>query len=293
MVRWFENVPKLTSLKLKPPGLIELLLKRSFIISASDFVFHLGMIGLFLTALVMELSNLVPGFSSLFAGYGWLITRLHGITGAILLVGGVMYIYRYFSDRFFRLAYGRIFYVDLVFLVAIGTLGIMQSLQTWGFTPATEGFPLKIILVYSWLLVSLVGGGAVRHLMGTIGWRVFSMTGAMPAIYYSFSDGCGKCGKCIEVCPVYEAHGEREEDAPSLKLRKYLKMLATQKLSLNEVKKVAEDVYVCTLCGLCVGVCPYSFPYVSLYRDVLKYVNSLYRNVEMPKVTPPAIKVAT
>jgi NAD-dependent dihydropyrimidine dehydrogenase PreA subunit len=293
MARWFENAPKLTSLQLKPPGLIELLLKRSFIVSASDFVFHFGMIGLFLTALVMELANLVQGFSSLFAGYGWVITRLHGITGAILLVGGVVYVYRYFSNRFFRIAYGRIFYVDLAFLGAIGVLGITQSLQTWGFTPATEGLQLKIILVYSWLLVSLVGGGAVRHLLGTIGWRVFSITGAMPAIYYSFSDGCGKCGKCIEVCPLYEAHGERDEDAPALKLRKYLKMLATQKLSLTQVKRVAEDVYVCTLCGLCVGVCPYSFPYVSFYKDLLKYVNSLYKKVEIPTAIRSAVKVTT
>jgi ferredoxin len=206
---------------------------------------------------------------------------LHGISGAVLIVGGIVYVYRYFTDRYFRIAYGWMFYVDLAFLGAIGILGIDRSLMTWGIIPATQILPMKLVLVYSWLLVSLVGGGAARHLLGTIAWRVFGMTGAKPAIYYSFSDACGKCGKCNEVCPVYDALGGREEDAPSVKLRKYLKRLAGKELSVAELKKVVEDVYVCTLCGLCVGVCPYSFPYVDFYRDVLAHVNSLYEGLQV------------
>lgn len=283
MVRWFDKKYKLSSLELKPPGLIELLTKRA---TKTDMLFHWSMIGALITALVMELIYFISPPSTLGMSFLW----AHGILGSFLVLGGLAYFVKYWRDNYFLLVTDRIFLVDTLFIAAIATSGMILSLKVLGILPTTalglEG-TLHILLTYTWFVVSLFFNGAVRHALATIVWRIYGTTKTMsnPSI---FSDACGRCGKCVEACPLFEAY-EREEEAPALKLRKYLKKLATEDLSVEEKKKIVEDVYVCTLCGLCVGVCPYSFNFVDLYKKLLAQVNELYAQIRVGKTKTASI----
>ena len=129
--------------------------------------------------------------------------------------------------------------------------------------------------IYAWIVVSLLLGGAVRHALATVVWRLTSPE-KKHAVSLTFSDACGRCGRCVEVCPLYEATDGAKVEAPVLKLRRYFRMVATRSLSAGEVKSIAEQTAACTLCGLCVGVCPFSFNFVDMYKDLLGYANKIY-----------------
>lgn len=280
MARWFDKKYKLSSLELKPPGLIELLTERA---TKTDILFHWSMIGVLITALIMELFYFISPPSTLSTPFLW----AHGVLGSFLIFGGLAYFVKYWRDDYFVLTTNRMFLVDTLFIAAIATSGAMLSLKVLGILPPTalgvEG-TLHVSLTYTWFVVSLFFNGAARHALATIVWRLYGTAKTMsnPSI---FSDACGRCGKCVDACPLFEAYNGREEEAPALKLRKYLKKLATEDLSVEEKKKIVEDVYVCTLCGLCVGVCPYSFNFVDLYKTLLAQVNELYAQIRAGKAS--------
>ena len=120
----------------------------------------------------------------------------------------------------------------------------------------------------------------VKHAVATIVYR-FNIRGShYPAVFTAFSSACGRCGKCVEVCPIYDATNERPAQAPALKVRKYLKAFK-KGASLKERKSMAEDIYVCALCGLCVAVCPYSFRHYDLYMSLLAEVNKLWKGSQL------------
>jgi ferredoxin len=272
---------ELTSLQAKKPGLLQLLFSRSFKVGLSDFVFHIGLWGQIITGLVMEIPFLLSGTATVFGGYGWLFSWAHGITGLLLLLGGLGLFLRYIRNPFFRLAYGKAFFVDLVFLIPLGLVGLIQFLEVFGFlnivgftTPGLSYYgTLHLMLVYVWLAASFFAGGAVRHGIATIYWRFTKQDSG--AAMLSFSSACGKCGRCVAVCPTYEAFNKDPMEAPVLKLRKFYQIRRTRKLTQAEVRYVSEQMAVCTQCNLCSGVCPFSFNYVAMYAQMLKDVKQI------------------
>jgi len=266
----------LSSLQAKKPGLIALLFKRSFKVGISDFLFHIGLWGQIITGLIMEVPFLVRGTGTIFSGYGWLFSWTHGITGLLLLLGGLGLFLRYLRNPFFRLAYGKAFFVDLVFLIPLGLVGLIQFFEVFGFLNivgfSVAALPyygtLHLLLVYVWLVASFFAGGAVRHGIATIYWRFTKQDSG--AAMLSFSSACGKCGRCVAVCPSYEAYNHDPMEAPVLKLRKYYQIRRTRKLTPAEIKYVSEQMGTCTACNLCAGVCPFSFNYVAMYNAMLQ-----------------------
>jgi ferredoxin len=274
---------RLSSFDLAKPGLLTLLFKRSFVVSMADYMFHIGLYGSIITGAMAELANLVTGFASLFDGFGWLISWSHGVTGVLLVAGGAGFVARYFKSPQFRVAYGRIFFLDLLFMLSIAVTGTLQALVVFGLMPVYSfmEYPFRwvasihVTAIYAWIVASLFLGGAIRHAVATITWRLTS-TENKHALFSTFSDACGRCGRCVEVCPLYEATGGAGVEAPVLKLKRYYKMIAAGTLAASEIKFIAEQTAVCILCGLCVGVCPFSFNFVDMYKELLRYANRVY-----------------
>jgi len=267
---------KLSSLQAKKPGILQLLFSRSFTVGLSDFVFHFGLWGNIITGIIMEIPYLLNGVSSVFGGNGWILTWIHGITGLFILAGGIGLVIRYVRNPFFRLAYGRVFFVDLAFLFPIAAVGLVQLFAVFGFVTAV-GFTtpilayfgvLHLLLIYVWLVVSFFAGGAVRHGIATLYWRFTKPDSGTSML--SFASACGRCGRCVEVCPTYEAFNKDPMEAPVLKLRKYYQIRRSRKLTPTEVRYVSEQMATCTECNLCAGVCPFSFNYVAMYRQMLE-----------------------
>ena len=282
---------RLSSFQLNKPGLLSLLFKRSFVVSNADYVFHLGLYGSIITGAIAEIANLVSGFGELFNGMGWLISWSHGVTGIFLIVGGLGFVARYFKNPHFRLAYGRIFFLDLLFMLTIAVTGTLQALAVFGLIPVDSfiAYPFRwvasihVMAIYAWIVVSLSLGGAVKHALATVMWR---LTGPEQkhAVSMAFIDACGRCGRCVEVCPLYEAMDGSDVEAPVLKLRRYFRMITTKSLPASEIKSIVEQTAACTLCGLCAGVCPFSFNFVDMYKELLAYANKIYplSSVEHP-----------
>lgn len=272
MAKWFEKELDLSSLDLHAPNLTELLLRRMLKVSPWFFIFHIGMIGCLVTGIIFFLTSLVWGLSSLFSGWGWIITWIHGVFGGILIIGGLGIAGKYIKDKYFRLAYGKKFFVDAAFISALSAMGGILALKTVGVMSVGYSIEsgLHNLLVYIWLPVSFFIGGGARHAFATL----YRNLGPVPEEKFSFSDACGNCGRCINVCPVFTAFGEERRDAPNQKL-KNLRQIMEGSLTINELKDVVEDTYVCSFCGLCVGVCPYSFDHVNLYKELLGQVDEL------------------
>ncbi|MBF0246064.1 MAG: (Fe-S)-binding protein [Planctomycetes bacterium] len=205
-------------------------------------------------------------------GSGWVITWVHGGLGLLTAVGFMGVLARFAGSRSFRVASGRMFYVDAVLIGVIAVSGLDLLLQILGILPAASGWEstIHITATMVWLLVSLFGDGFVSHAVGTVAYRFTN--GHSPAALQIFSSACSRCGKCTEVCPEYEASNGLPEQAPALKVRHSLKQFQDS-ASPAERKAIVEHVYLCALCGLCVGVCPYAFQHYNLYMGLLRQVN--------------------
>jgi ferredoxin len=270
---------RLTSFNLEKPGLLALLFKRSFTVGISDYFFHFGLYGSVITGVLLEIAYLFPASVSIFSGLGWRISWLHAVTGVLLLVGGSGFLIRHSSNPHFRLAWGRVFYADLIFMLAIAVTGSLQAIVVFGLTPmfalplplAWIG-SLHVTVIFLWIVGSLLYGGAVRHGLATVAWRLASLENRH-ALFMAFSNACGRCGRCVEVCPLYDAMNGAEIEAPVVKLRRYFRLIASGSMTASEVKSIAEQTAVCTMCGLCAGVCPFSFNFVDMYKDLLDNAN--------------------
>jgi ferredoxin len=285
---------RLSSFGLEKPGLLDLLFRRSLIVGIADFLFHIGLFGTIITGAIEETSNFLPDLASVFNSYGWLIVWAHGITGVFLVIGGIGFVGRYLTNRYFRFAYGKVFYLDLAFMVIIAVSGTLQAFAVFGVI-AVESFTaypfkwvaaIQLTSVYVWVVASLFLGGAVRHALATVVWRLTSAE-KRQAVFLRFSDACGRCGRCVEVCPLHEATDEAESEAPVVKLRRYFMMLAKKSLPASEVKSIAEQTTACTLCGLCVGVCPFSFNFVDMYKDLLAYAEKVHPTLLLEQHASP------
>jgi ferredoxin len=241
------------------------------LVSGYSTVFHVGMVVSLLTGILLEITW-QAGLGELFHGWGWTLTWAHGIFGLVTSVGFGGIVARFVKNPFFRLASGRIAYVDGAFLSIVSLTGLWLLLQLTGSLPAGPGWLVTIHLVcaIAWLIVSLFGGGTVAHALATVVYR-YSRAGS-PSSFQAFSSACAGCGKCVEVCPLYLASNGRPEEAPALKIRHYLRVLG-KGVSAGTLKAMAEEIYACALCGLCVAVCPYSFHHYDLYLALLKQAN--------------------
>ena len=263
----------------------------------ADFIFHVGIYGSIVTGAIMEISNLIPTFASLFNGLGWLISWSHGVTGIFLIVGGVGFVLRYLRNASFRLACGRTFYVDFPFLLVIGVTGILQALAVFGLMPIV-GFTstslqwvvsLHVTIIYIWLVASLFLGGSVRHGLATVVWTRTDPE-KKHSLFLTFSDACGRCGRCVEFCAFHDLTGGGKVEAPVLKLRRYFKMIENRFLPINEVQALTEHITACTMCGLCTGVCPFSFNFIDMYKELLAYARKINPTPTLVQnVSPKAI----
>jgi ferredoxin len=275
MVYWFSKKPRLTSITGRPPGLVALLARRTTQVSPLSAVFHIGMVTAVITGILLEILYLT-GLSGITQGWGWIVTWTHGLLGIATFVGFIGVLARFASNRFFRVAAGRMFYVDGAFIAVASVSGLKLLLSIVGLWPAASGWEatVHVISVIVWLIVSLFGGGLVAHALATVVYR-FNVKGARSvASFQAFNSACARCGKCVEVCPLYQASNERPQEAPALKVRRYLNVFR-KGAPLNELKSMAEDIYMCALCGLCVSVCPYSFRHYDLYTTLLAQVNKV------------------
>jgi ferredoxin len=273
MVWWFRKKPKLTSITPEQPGLLRLFFTRTFLINPLSSVFHFGMVVSLITGVFMETLYLV-GYTGVFGGTGWTATWTHGIFGILTTIGFIGVLGRFSINRFFRLAEGKMFYIDAVFISVVAGSGILIFLQLIGTIPLVTGWysTIHITSVITWIIISLFGNGLIAHAFATIVYTSnISASGNSPAAFQAFNSACARCGKCAEVCPVYKGSDWRDEEAPALKVRKYLSEMKNG-VSLEKMKQMTEDIYVCALCGLCVGVCPYSFRHYDLYTTLLGQV---------------------
>lgn len=276
MTYWFTKKPKLTSLNLERPGLIGLLSRRTFLVSPLSTVFHYGMILGLTTGFILEAMYLIglspASFSGLFGGSGWVVTWVHGFFGFVTIVGFIGVLGRFTTNRYFRLASGLTFYMDAALLTPVFVSGVALALEIVGLAPQASGWwpTVHIISVITWLVASLLTGGLVAHAVGTILYRFSDPRSS--AAFQAFNTACGRCGKCTQVCPLFRAHREKPEEAPSLKVRRYLSAFKKGRQP-QDLRQMTEEVYDCALCGLCVAVCPYSFRHYDLYMALLAQVN--------------------
>jgi ferredoxin len=247
------------SFDLTKPGLVALLFRRSFLVGIADYMFHIGLYGSIITGAITEIANFIPGFAGIFDGLGWLISWTHGVTGVLLVVGGLGFVTRYFRNKYFKLAYGKLFYLDLLFMLIIAITGTLQALAVFGLIqvysfvayPWQWAASIHVSAIYVWIVVSLFLGGAVRHALATVVWRFTSPE--KTAIFTTFSDACGSCGRCLAICP---------RGAPILTLRRYARIAAARTISAAQIKSLTEELAGCRLCGICTAACPFSFNFV-------------------------------
>lgn len=276
MSYWYQSKPKLSTITDKPPGLIELLVSRTYRVHLMSTIFHIGMVAALLTGIVLEIMYATT-FSAAFQGSAWLMTWGHGLFGIITAIGFIGVLIRFLRNPLFRLAAGKMFYLDAFFITIISASGIVLLLRIIGWLPATQGWmtTLHLTSVITWLLVSLLGEGLVAHAYATLLYRFTDRRS--PAAFSTFSRACARCGQCIEICPQYEASNGNPEEAPALKVRRYLDQLR-KGASLQTAKATIENIYLCAECGLCVSVCPYSFRHYDLYMELLETVNNRQAN---------------
>lgn len=273
MSYWYRSKPRLASLTPTPPGLWELLTRRTWVVSPASTVLHIGMVVSLITGILLELMFLT-GLAGLFQGWGWTVTWAHALCGLAATLGFAGVLVRFSKSPHFRMAADRVFYIDTAFLAVIGISGIVLFLQLVGLMSPGSGLAtmLHMVSAIAWLVASIFMDGLVAHGLATVAYRLNLRGKRDAAAFKAFGSACGRCGKCIEICPQFEASGGQPVEAPALKVRQGLNRLR-QGGSQAELKHLAEEMYACTLCGLCVGVCPYSFRHYDLYTTLLAQVN--------------------
>ncbi len=159
---------------LNPPGLFEMLLKRTFRANCYSGVFHLGMASALLTGISLEILYF-SGLAAFLGGWGWLLTWAHGLVGLTAAVGFAGILARYRSDKLFKPTAGKMFKIDAVLIGIILITGIVLALRMLDLLPVLWGWEttIHLVAVITWLLVSLLRGGLVAHAVSSI---VYSYT---------------------------------------------------------------------------------------------------------------------
>jgi hypothetical protein len=153
----------------KPPGLIELLIEKTFAVAFFSTVFHIGMVVALLSGIILEILY-QTGLASAFGSWGWLFTWFHGAFGLIAAIGFVGVLYRFNTNRFITPTAGKMFCVDATFIGVICVSGVVLLLRMLDLLPGLWGWEttLHLVSVIAWLLASLFGGGLVAHALSSI-----------------------------------------------------------------------------------------------------------------------------
>lgn len=254
-----EVYVELTSSKLYPRGLINLLFKWTFREGFSSTLFHLGIIGAILTAVILEFSRWI--------NLGWSLTWTHGLFGLFVILGGIPALLRYLLNRYSRLVYGIMLFADFVLLCVVAFSGLMITLTTSGIIPPTPlPWPMiHVISAYIWLLVSFFGYGAVRHAFATLILRLKDMETENVSLLRS---ACARCGRCVEAC--VEFTGRAERDSPAFKTFKLIEnygLFGRKPLPKESINAIRKDLLtICTWCQMCTSVCPIAWNRTGLIR---------------------------
>jgi Fe-S oxidoreductase len=98
-------------------------------------------------------------------------------------------------------------------------------------------------------------------------------------------DTCSHCALCTEICPAYNesknhlhAPGVRTSIALKLYDKKHSlwsKIFGKKKITEDEIRKLAESAYHCSLCGRCMETCPFGFQTHELWIRIRSIVDSM------------------
>ncbi|HDJ66178.1 MAG TPA: hypothetical protein ENF33_00475 [Nitrososphaeria archaeon] len=254
-----EVFAEITSSKLYPRGLIELLFRWTFRKGFSSTLFHLGMIGAILTAVLLEFSRWI--------NLGWALTWTHGLFGLLVILGGIPALLKCLLDKYSRLVYGMMLFIDFILLCIVMFSGFMITLTTLGMIPPTPTpWPMiHVLSAYIWILVSLLGNGAIRHAFATL---ILRLKGMETENINLLKSACAKCGRCVEAC--VEFTGRAVEDSPAYKTFKLLEnygAFSKKPISNELIDAIRNDLLtICTWCQMCTSVCPIAWNRTGLIR---------------------------
>jgi heterodisulfide reductase subunit D len=98
-------------------------------------------------------------------------------------------------------------------------------------------------------------------------------------------DTCSHCALCTEICPAYNesdnplhAPGVRTSIAIKLYDKKHsfwTRIFGEKNITDEEIEKLAESAYHCSLCGRCMETCPFGFQTHELWIRIREVVDSM------------------
>jgi ferredoxin len=221
--------------------LFTLLYVKTYETSFPSLLFHSGLTGSVITAIMLELSRFLYNI-------GWFLTWIHGFFGGLIVISWPYMIFRYFSKPSVRLLQNRVFLIDAISISIMMISGFIVTLTTFGIMDPTPNIwpSLHVTMAYTWALSSLLAGGRIRHALAMI---VYGILGEKINSIYLLSDACGGCGACIEACMKITRKTMR--DTPAYKIHKTLANPRKSQYIISE--NTLED---CKKCMACLSVCP-------------------------------------
>lgn len=286
---------------------------RMWFSSISFWIFHVTMILMIISWLAMDLPFFITGLDeSIFepGGLVYPIRIFHRFVGAAFVVAFVLYAIQLFTNERLRGGLEPFDYIEFGLIATLVVYGVSYTLSSvlgyaFSFLPLTivkfslpwrPGVfvvPLHIFIVYGWFLSSIIFNGAIMKAMACIA-IVFIRSVSLPEITrlkfkierkrpfknltkYGVLQllACGKCGDCIDACPVYE-HMKDEPFSPRTRVLRYkrkmlkqrglISLLFKRKVSDSDAKELSDVLYGCTLCGRCITLCPNELDLVNLFK---------------------------
>jgi Fe-S oxidoreductase len=295
-------------------ALIEVLAyPRIWFSSFSFWLFHISMALVILSWLAMDLPFFALGMDESIFEPGGLVYPFrifHRYVGALFIFGFLLYAGQLATNKKLREGLSLFDYVEFSLIAVIVAYGFSYTVLSWfgyalpvpftvvKFTlPWKEGLfvvPLHIFIVYGWFISSIIFNGAIMKVIACV-LIVFLRGVSLPAVAKAprmevYSDrpfdnltrygvlqllACGKCGDCIDACPVYE---EMKDDRFSprarllnyrleaLKQRGLIPLFFKRGVSRRKMRKLEDMLYGCTICGRCITVCPNELELVEIWK---------------------------
>lgn len=285
--------------------------RRMWFSSGSFSLFHVTMVLMILSWLALDVPFFLFGFDATVfepGGIVYPVRIFHRYVGALFVVGFALYGIELARNKRLRRGLSLIDYTDFVFMLFIVVYGVAITLisasiyaeEVLPYTQVMVGFPgmaahpvpLHIFIVYGWFATSFIFSGAIMKAVACI-LLVFIRAVSTPSLrretkkpsYPGFDNltrfglmqmySCGKCGDCLDACPVYE-ETQDENLSPrgrllaykseALKQRGILSLLFKQNVSKERLEKLRESLYACTMCGRCMTLCPNELELIELWK---------------------------
>ncbi|VVB92822.1 CoB--CoM heterodisulfide reductase iron-sulfur subunit D [uncultured archaeon] len=91
-------------------------------------------------------------------------------------------------------------------------------------------------------------------------------------------DACTRCGECVKYCPTYKGRNYDRAIEPRDKIIRWrdwvtksygwrAKLLGPAAIPEKEIEKYTEDLYNCTICGMCGTVCPSGLDTIEMWES--------------------------